>query len=191
MSENGMSTTLIGTQPGELSSNANGDQRQTAKRKADPVSRLNKAILMFELFIIVALELLLILMIVVSTVVLFTLAVQTLRTRTAQIDSVGALLFLVQRSIAGVLIVVLGLEVLETLKAYFRDHHVRLEVILVVATIAAGRHLVQMDFEHASPWNLLGLAAVIASLTLGYFLVKKALFVYPAKAGDDTGQARS
>jgi hypothetical protein len=28
---------------------------------------------------------------------------------------------------------VLGLEVLETSKAYFRDHHVRLEVILVVS----------------------------------------------------------
>jgi hypothetical protein len=32
----------------------------------------------------------------------------------------------------GAIALVLGLEVLETLKAYFRDHHVRLEVILVV-----------------------------------------------------------
>ncbi len=94
------------------------------------------------------------------------------------------LLFVVPRSISGVLTVVLGLEVLETLKAYFRDHHVRLEVILVVAIIAAGRHLVQVDFEHASAPGLLGLSAVILTLTLGYFLVKQALHQFPSKLPD-------
>ena len=128
------------------------------KTAMDAVTRVNKSILAFELLIILALQVLVITMISVSTVVLFTLAIQGLRNGIAHIDTVGGLLLIVQRSVAGILTVVLGLEVLETLKAYFRDHHVRLEVMLVVAIIAVGRHLVQIDFEHASPLGLLGLA---------------------------------
>src|SRR5277367_2590578 len=98
-----------------------------------PVTQVNKAILALELVTIIALQLLAIVMVVFSTGVLFVLAFQALRTEVVHIDSIEALLATMQRSIAGILIVVLGLEVLETLKAYFHDHQVRLEVILVVA----------------------------------------------------------
>jgi uncharacterized membrane protein (DUF373 family) len=150
-----------------------------------PVTQVNKAILALELVTIIALQLLAIVMVVFSTGVLFVLAFQALRTEVVHIDSIEALLATMQRSIAGILIVVLGLEVLETLKAYFHDHQVRLEVILVVAIIAAGRHLVQMDFEHANPVQLFGISAVIVSLTLGYFLVKKALTQFSSRSSDN------
>jgi uncharacterized membrane protein (DUF373 family) len=156
--------------------------------RAGATARLERAILVFELATIVALQFLVILMVFASTVVLFVLSYQSLRSQVAHISTVGDLLFIVQRSIAGILIVVLGLEVLETLKAFFRDHHVRLEVIIVVAIIAASRHLVQVDFEHASPLSLLGLSAVVVSLTLGYFLVKKALHAFPSKLSEGDPQ---
>jgi uncharacterized membrane protein (DUF373 family) len=159
--------------------------------KVSAVSRVDKAILAFESSVIVALQVLVIVMIFVSTIVLFALAFQSLRSEVTQIGTVEELLSTVQRSIAGILIVVLGLEVLETLKAYFRDHHVRLEVILVVAIIAVSRHLVQVDFEHASPLSMLGLSAVIVSLSVGYFLVKKALYSFPSKPSDRTEQNES
>ena len=162
----------------------------TMEEKRGAMARLNRAILAFELSTIVALQFLLIVMIFASTVVLFVLSYQSLRSQIAHISTVGDLLFIVQRTIAGILIVVLGLEVLETLKAYFRDHHVRLEVIIVVAIIAASRHLVQLDFEHASPVSLLGLSAVIVSLTAGYFLVKKALHAFPSKLSDSDLQSQ-
>jgi uncharacterized membrane protein (DUF373 family) len=152
------------------------------------MARLNRAILAFELSTIVALQFLLIVMVFASTVVLFVLSYQSLRSQVAHISTMGDLLFIVQRTIAGILIVVLGLEVLETLKAYFRDHRVRLEVIIVVAIIAVSRHLVQVDFEHASPVSLLALSAVIVSLTLGYFLVKKALHAFPSNLSDTDPQ---
>jgi uncharacterized membrane protein (DUF373 family) len=148
------------------------------------LNRIDKVILTFEQLIVVALQLLIVVVVFVSTVVLFALAIDGLRRQAYQIGNVADLLSMVQRSIAGVLIVVLGLEVLETLKAYFRDHHVRLEVILVVAIIAASRYLVQLDFEHATALGLFGISAVITSLCLGYFLVKKALFAYPTDALD-------
>jgi uncharacterized membrane protein (DUF373 family) len=91
-----------------------------------------------------------------------------------------------QQSFAGVLTVVLGLELLETLNTYFTEHHVRLEVILVVAIIAIGRHVIQIDFEHTAGTVLLGIAGVILALTLGYFLVKKAqVAVAPSEPAPD------
>jgi uncharacterized membrane protein (DUF373 family) len=46
------------------------------------------------------------------------------------------------------LTVILALELLETLKAYFAEHRVRLEVILIVSIIAVGRHALEIDFDH-------------------------------------------
>lgn len=79
----------------------------------------------------------------------------------------------VQRAFAGVLLIILGLELLETLRTYFSEHRVRLEVILIVAIIAAGRHIIQLDFEHIDGVALMGIAAVVLSLTAGYFLIRK------------------
>jgi uncharacterized membrane protein (DUF373 family) len=126
-----------------------------------------------EVTTITALQMLLVVLVVVATVALYVLFAKNLYNEMAQIESVTALLPAMQRSFAGILTVVLGLELLETLKAYFTEHHVRLEVILVVAIIAVSRHLIQVDFEHTSGGVLLGLSAVVAALTLGYFLLKK------------------
>jgi uncharacterized membrane protein (DUF373 family) len=66
----------------------------------------------------------------------------------------------------------LGLELLETLKTYFQDYHIRTEVILVVAIIAVGRHIIQTDFEHTSGSVLVGMAALIVALAVSYYLVR-------------------
>lgn len=137
-------------------------------------SRRDAIIHKVELGTIAALQVLVLVSVVLATVVLFVLFFNGLRTRVTRIESVGDLIPLMQQSFAGILIVVLGLELLETLKAYFVEHVVRLEVILLVAIIAVSRHVIQVDFEHTPGPALLGLSAVIVSLTLGYFLVKKA-----------------
>ena len=121
-----------------------------------------------------ALQLLVASVVVIATVFLFVLFLRGLRNEVAQIESIETFLATMQKSFAGVLTVVLALELLETLKAYFNEHRIRLEVILIVATIAAGRHVLEIDFDHTSGLQLLGFATLIVSLTLGYFLVKKA-----------------
>jgi uncharacterized membrane protein (DUF373 family) len=126
-----------------------------------------------ELITISAMQLLLILAIATATIVLFVLFARNLIAEASKIESVAELLPTMQQSFAGILIVVLGLELLETLKTYFTEHHVRVEVILVVAIIAVGRHVIQVDFEHTPGTVELGLAALIVALVLGYFLVKK------------------
>jgi uncharacterized membrane protein (DUF373 family) len=147
------------------------------------LSRLNRVVLAVESTTVVALQLLTLALVVGATIVLFVLAFGAVE-RVTNIASVDHLLEAVQRSIAGILVVVLCLEILETLKAYFRDHYVRLEVILVVAIISISRHLVQLDLEHSEPMYLVGLSAVMLSLTAGYFLVKKALYTFPTAQPD-------
>ncbi len=127
-----------------------------------------------ETSVVAAMQVLMIVVVLVATFMLYQLLLKNLFSQVARIESVDGLLPTLQQSFAGVLTVVLGLELLETLNTYFTEHHVRLEVILVVAIIAIGRHVIQIDFEHTPGTILLGISAVILALTLGYFLVKKA-----------------
>jgi uncharacterized membrane protein (DUF373 family) len=127
-----------------------------------------------ELITISAMQLLLILSVATAAIVLFLIFAKSLIAETSKVETVSDLLPAMQQSFAGILIVVLGLELLETLKTYFTERHVRVEVILVVAIIAIGRHVIKTDFDHTSGTVLLGLAALIVALVVGYFLVKRA-----------------
>ena len=127
-----------------------------------------------EVAAIAAMQVLMIVMVLVATFVLYVLLIKNLLSQAARIESAAGLIPMMQQSFAGVLTVVLGLELLETLKTYFTEHHIRLEVILVVAIIAVGRHIIQVDFEHTPGTVLLGLSGVILALTLGYLFINNA-----------------
>ena len=90
-----------------------------------------------------------------------------------------------QRSFSGVLMVMLGLELLETLRSYFKTHHVKVEVILIVAIIAAGRHVIEIDVAHAPAMQLVAYGALMLTLSGSYFLVKR------THAGESSHQAAS
>jgi len=110
---------------------------------------------------------------VIATITLYALFFQGIRSNIAEIGSTEELHVVLQRGFGGILIVLLGLELLETLKTYFSEHHIRVEVIIVVAMIAVGRHIIQLDFEHAPASLLLGLSALILVMATGYFLVRR------------------
>jgi uncharacterized membrane protein (DUF373 family) len=133
-----------------------------------------KIIWRFEYVVVTALEILLMVSVALAGIFLFVLLARGLRTQLVQIQSVSMLLDVMQSCFAGVLTVLLGLELLETLKTYFKEHHVRIEVILVVVIIALGRQMIQVELDHTSAPVLFGLAALVLALTAGYFLVKKA-----------------
>ena len=128
----------------------------------------------FEAAAVIVLKLLLIMSVAVAIVMLYVLFFSGIREHLASIDTVGNLQNALQRVFAGVLLVLLGLELIETLNAYSADHHVRIEVVLIVAMIALGRHIVQMDFEHVSGPVLLGVAALMAALAASYFGIRRA-----------------
>jgi len=134
----------------------------------------NRLIGKFEAIIIGLLQLLLVVAVSVGTAQLFVLFVERLPASWAAIESAGDLHSVMQRAFGGVLVVVLGLELIETLKVYFHEHQVRVEVIMIVGLIAVGRHVIQVDYEHVEGSNLIGLGTLIVALAFGYFLVGKA-----------------
>jgi uncharacterized membrane protein (DUF373 family) len=134
--------------------------------------RYQTALRAFEMATVIALELMIIFTVATATVILATIYIAGMRAQLGHIVNLDTLQPTLEQYFSGVLMVLLGLELLETLKTYFSERHIRIEVILVVAMIAVGRHVIRVDFGHTDGFTLLGLAGLILALSAGYFLVK-------------------
>ena len=71
------------------------------------------------------------------------------------------------------LLVLLGIELVSTLKTYLAENEIHVEVVFAVALIAIGRKVIILDVKELSSLSLIGIAAIIISLSVGYFLVKR------------------
>jgi uncharacterized membrane protein (DUF373 family) len=76
------------------------------------------------------------------------------------------------------LMVLIGLELLESIKTYLEEDRVHAEVVFLVAIVAMSRKVIIVDYKDVSPEMLYGIAAVIIALASGYFLVRRALHQY-------------
>jgi uncharacterized membrane protein (DUF373 family) len=107
-----------------------------------------------------------------AVVVLVLLVLREFHRSWAQIDSIAELQGAAQSLFAGVLLVVLGLELMDTLRNYFIEHRLRVEFLISVALIAVARHVIQLDYEHAQPWLVASIALLILSLSASYVGVR-------------------
>ncbi len=71
------------------------------------------------------------------------------------------------------LLVLIGIELLDTIKAYITKHEIHVEVIILLAVIALSRKLILFDPTTTTEATLIGIAVAIASLGVGYYLIKK------------------
>lgn len=71
------------------------------------------------------------------------------------------------------LLVLIGIELLETLKVYISKKELRAEIILLVAIIAIARKVITLDLKSLPGDSMLGIAAITLSLTAGYYVLKK------------------
>jgi len=71
------------------------------------------------------------------------------------------------------LLVLIGIELFETMEIYVRENVVHTEVVFAVALIAVARKVIILDIKKIGSMTLLGLAAVILALSVGYYLIKK------------------
>ena len=87
-----------------------------------------------------------------------------------------------------ILILLIGLELIETVKAYLDEGAVHVELVLLVAIIAISRKVVVWDFDKYSHSELYSLAAMVLALAVSYFLVKHSALKVPfwsrGKEGD-------
>lgn len=72
------------------------------------------------------------------------------------------------------MLVVIGIELLETImKTYITQGKPHYEVVLSVAIIAISRKVIILDLREVNGLSLIGIAAIIIALTVGYFLMKR------------------
>ena len=127
----------------------------------------------FEHWVVSAVQVLLMVMIVLGLLDLVYLLFRGARSDLLNIQTEGELQRAMQEGFAGILLVLIGLELLETVRAYLKSHRIRLEVVLIVAVIALGRHIVELELEDVDGLTLVGIAALIAALVGGYYLARR------------------
>ena len=71
------------------------------------------------------------------------------------------------------LLVLIGIELLETIKTYFVEHVIHAEVVIEVAMIAIARKVIILDVKELPSLTLLGIAAIIITLAVAYWVVKR------------------
>jgi uncharacterized membrane protein (DUF373 family) len=126
-----------------------------------------------EKIVVITMIVLLVAVLVVAVSELWGLFVNGARHKLGTIATAQDFQDILQNAFGGILVVFVGLELLETMRAYFADHHVRVEVILFVAIIATGRHIIGLDVHHTDPMIFVGLSALMLALSGSYFLMKR------------------
>lgn len=130
---------------------------------------MNKFLSLFEKVIVTALILIMVLIIVLATLVLGSLILSYIFSSPDYLlDDVQLL------DVLGyVLLILIGIELLETVKLYLSEHVFHLEVVLEVAMIAVARKVILLDYKDYSGLTVLAIASLILALAIGYFLVRR------------------
>ena len=76
------------------------------------------------------------------------------------------------------LMVLIGLELLDTIKSYLEEDRVHAEVVILVALVAVSRKVIILNISEVSSDIIYGISALIVALGIGYFFVKRALCIY-------------
>ena len=127
----------------------------------------------FETFIVCILLSLLMVVVAVATGLLAYIMLSGLMERIRQINELDIMQARLHVIFAGFLVLLLGLELMATVKMYLTEHIIHVEVVFLVAMIAVGRHVIEIDYIKANPVTLFGTAAIIVALAIGYFLLRK------------------
>ena len=76
------------------------------------------------------------------------------------------------------LLILIGVELLDTIKLYFRENAIHVEIVLLLAIIAVARKVILLDPTGMTGIDygleLMGIGVIVIGLSGGYFLIKKA-----------------
>jgi uncharacterized membrane protein (DUF373 family) len=84
------------------------------------------------------------------------------------------------------LLVLIGIELLETINAYLVEHVVHVEIVLEVALIAVARKVIILDPKEYAPVTLLSIAALIVTLAIAIYIEQRARLATPLIPRTDT-----
>ena len=127
-----------------------------------------KVIERFERYIIVVLVIMMMIAILFGTVELGVLLFTELLNKPVFLLDIRKLL-----EIFGFFFMILiGLELLETIKTYISKDQIHVEIVFLVAMIAVARKVIIIDIHQISPLMLVGIATIILALSAGYLMIK-------------------
>lgn len=130
----------------------------------------------FERWILQALIVMIAFVILVSTVELGWIIIEDLLAPPLLLQAIPDL-----KEIFGFfLMVLIGIELLETMKAYLVENIVHVEIILEVALIAIARKVIILDFEKYDGLTVLGTAGLIVAAAAAFYAIKRRM---PSRAG--------
>jgi uncharacterized membrane protein (DUF373 family) len=72
------------------------------------------------------------------------------------------------------LVILIGVELLETLKAYVKKDVIHVRLVLEVALIAMARKVIILEPDSVTALTLFGMAAIIAALGVAFYFERKA-----------------
>ena len=87
------------------------------------------------------------------------------------------------------MLVLIGIELLDTIKVYLHSNIVHVEVVVLVAIIALARKVIALKTENMSGDKIIGIAVLIVALGLTYYLIKRAGLM-ACKMDDDKADPR-
>ena len=131
---------------------------------------MEKVLYLFEKIIIVVLLGLMMLAVFVSTIELGVILYQELMKPPKYLLDVKEML----EVFGFFLMVLIGLELLESIKTYLQEHRIPAKVVVLVALVAVSRKIIILDYKEISSDMLYGMSAIILSLSVAYFLVLRA-----------------
>lgn len=77
------------------------------------------------------------------------------------------------------LLILIGLELMETIKSFLETKKIQVEVFIILAIIAVARKIIIIDpLTLENKGAFIGIGVVIFALTAGYFFIKKANSLY-------------
>lgn len=71
------------------------------------------------------------------------------------------------------LLVLIGIELLHSVKTYIVSRTIHLEAVFTVAMIAVARKVIVLEPKELSDGTLLGIAVLVFTLAVGYYLVRR------------------
>ncbi len=69
--------------------------------------------------------------------------------------------------------ILIAIELLESVRVYLTEHAIHVETVVIVSIIAIARKVIVLDVHELDGLIIIGLAAVIAALTGGYYLLRR------------------
>lgn len=120
-------------------------------------------------------------MIVFTIVVLIASILNTIVTQEVNIQNKQDLLTI----IGNFLVVVIAVELMDTLIMYIRKQTLFPELILIVVLSAVAREVLVTDLVHADPLLLTGIGVIIIAIAGAYYLLRRSRMEFLAKGEDD------